>query len=144
KAAKNKTLLNLFSYTCTASVHAALKGAKTTSVDMSNTYLEWGKNNFTLNNIDAKKHSFIQADCISWLKTNKDKFDVIFLDPPTFSNSKRMDDILDIQRDHELLINLAMDSLKKDGILYFSNNYRRFKMSPQILEKFNCENIDKI
>lgn len=69
---------------------------------------------------------------------------MIFLDPPTFSNSKRMDDILDIQRDHELLINLAMDSLKKDGILYFSNNYRRFKMSTQILEKFNCENIDKI
>ncbi|MDE5002864.1 class I SAM-dependent methyltransferase, partial [Francisella tularensis] len=78
KAAKIISLLNLFSYTCTACVHAALKGAKTTSLDMSNTYLEWGKNNFTLNNIDAKKHIFIQADCISWLKTNKDKFDVIF------------------------------------------------------------------
>lgn len=86
----------MFSYTCTASIHAALKGAKTTSVDLSNTYLDWGKNNVTLNNIDAKKHNFIQADCISWLKTNKDKFEVIFLDPPTFSNSKRMDDILDI------------------------------------------------
>lgn len=144
KASKNKTLLNLFGYTCTASVHAALKGAKTTSVDMSNTYLEWGKNNFELNNLDIKKHNFIQADCISWLKPNSEKFDVIFLDPPTFSNSKRMDDILDIQRDHELLINLAMDSLKKDGVLYFSNNYRRFKMSQQIIAKFNCENIDKI
>jgi len=144
KASKNKTLLNLFSYTCTASVHAALKGAKTTSVDMSNTYLEWGKNNFELNNLDIKKHNFIQADCISWLKSNSEKFDVIFLDPPTFSNSKRMDDILDIQRDHELLINLAMDSLKKDGVLYFSNNYRRFKMSQEIIAKFNCENIDKV
>ncbi|MED7789318.1 bifunctional 23S rRNA (guanine(2069)-N(7))-methyltransferase RlmK/23S rRNA (guanine(2445)-N(2))-methyltransferase RlmL [Francisella sp. 19X1-34] len=143
KAAKNKTLLNLFSYTCTASVHSALKRAKTTSVDMSNTYLEWGKNNFTLNNIDHKKHNFIQADCIGWLKANTEKFDVIFLDPPTFSNSKRMDDILDVQRDHELLINLAMDSLKKDGVLYFSNNYRRFKMSQEIIDKFNCENIDK-
>ncbi|WP_432772684.1 bifunctional 23S rRNA (guanine(2069)-N(7))-methyltransferase RlmK/23S rRNA (guanine(2445)-N(2))-methyltransferase RlmL [Francisella salimarina] len=143
KASKNKTLLNLFSYTCTASVHAALKGAKTTSVDMSNTYLEWGKNNFELNNLDIKKHNFIQADCISWLKSNSEKFDVIFLDPPTFSNSKRMDDILDIQRDHELLINLAMDSLKKDGVLYFSNNYRRFKMSSEIIAKFDCENIDK-
>ncbi|WP_395167273.1 bifunctional 23S rRNA (guanine(2069)-N(7))-methyltransferase RlmK/23S rRNA (guanine(2445)-N(2))-methyltransferase RlmL [Francisella salimarina] len=143
KASKNKTLLNLFSYTCTASVHAALKGAKTTSVDMSNTYLEWGKNNFELNNLDIKKHKFIQADCISWLKSNSEKFDVIFLDPPTFSNSKRMDDILDIQRDHELLINLAMDSLKKDGVLYFSNNYRRFKMSSEIIAKFDCENIDK-
>ncbi|MEY8767342.1 bifunctional 23S rRNA (guanine(2069)-N(7))-methyltransferase RlmK/23S rRNA (guanine(2445)-N(2))-methyltransferase RlmL [Francisella philomiragia] len=144
KASKNKTLLNLFSYTCTASVHAALKGAKTTSVDMSNTYLEWGKNNFELNSLDIKKHNFIQVDCISWLKSNSDKFDVIFLDPPTFSNSKRMDDILDIQRDHELLINLAMDSLKKDGVLYFSNNYRRFKMSQEIIAKFNCENIDKV
>ncbi|QIW10160.1 bifunctional 23S rRNA (guanine(2069)-N(7))-methyltransferase RlmK/23S rRNA (guanine(2445)-N(2))-methyltransferase RlmL [Francisella sp. LA112445] len=143
KAAKNKTLLNLFSYTCTASVHSALKGAKTTSVDMSNTYLEWGKNNFTLNNIDHKKHNFIQADCIGWLKANTEKFDVIFLDPPTFSNSKRMDDILDVQRDHELLINLAMDSLKKDGVLYFSNNYRRFKISQEIIDKFSCENIDK-
>lgn len=143
KASKNKSLLNLFSYTCTASVHAALKDAKTTSVDMSNTYLEWGKNNFELNGLDHKKHEFIQADCIGWLKSNTQKFDVIFLDPPTFSNSKRMDDILDVQRDHELLINLAMDSLKKDGVLYFSNNYRRFKMSEEIISKFNCENIDK-
>lgn len=143
KSAKNKTLLNLFSYTCTASVHAALNGAKTTSVDMSNTYLEWGKNNFILNNINPRNHNFIQADCIGWLKANTEKFDVIFLDPPTFSNSKRMDDILDVQRDHELLINLAMDSLKKDGVLYFSNNYRRFKMSQEIIDKFNCENIDK-
>lgn len=88
KESKNKSLLNLFSYTCTASVHAALKGAKTTSVDMSNTYLDWGKRNFTLNNIDASKHEFIQSDCIGWLKSNTQKFDVIFLDPPTFSNSK--------------------------------------------------------
>ncbi|QIV96099.1 23S rRNA (guanine2445-N2)-methyltransferase / 23S rRNA (guanine2069-N7)-methyltransferase [Allofrancisella inopinata] len=143
KKAKNKSLLNLFSYTCTASVHAALLGAKTTSVDMSNTYLEWGRQNFKLNNLDVSKHSFIQSDCISWLKSNTQKFDVIFLDPPTFSNSKRMDDVLDIQRDHELLVNLAMDSLKKDGVLYFSNNYRRFKISETILNKYNCENIDK-
>lgn len=103
----------MFIYTCTASVYATSKDAKTTSVDMSNTYLDWGKNNFTLNNIDAKKHNFIQADCMSWLKTNKDKFEVIFLDSLTFSNSKRIDGIFDIQKDHELLINLAMDSLKK-------------------------------
>ncbi|ASG68250.1 23S rRNA (guanine(2445)-N(2))/(guanine(2069)-N(7))-methyltransferase [Francisella halioticida] len=143
KSAKDKSLLNLFSYTCTASVHASLKGTKTTNVDMSNIYLEWGKTNFILNNIDHKKHNFIQADCIGWLKSNTEKFDVVFLDPPTFSNSKRMDDILDVQRDHQLLINLAMDSLKKDGVLYFSNNYRRFKMSQEIIDKFNCENIDR-
>ncbi|MBK2043774.1 bifunctional 23S rRNA (guanine(2069)-N(7))-methyltransferase RlmK/23S rRNA (guanine(2445)-N(2))-methyltransferase RlmL, partial [Allofrancisella guangzhouensis] len=143
KSAENKSLLNLFSYTCTASVHAALLGSKTTSIDMSNTYLEWGKQNFKLNDLDVSKHNFIQSDCISWLKSNTQKFDVIFLDPPTFSNSKRMDDVLDVQKDHELLINLAMDSLKKDGILYFSNNYRRFKISEAILNKYSCENIDK-
>jgi 23S rRNA (guanine2445-N2)-methyltransferase / 23S rRNA (guanine2069-N7)-methyltransferase len=143
KAAANKSLLNLFSYTCTASVHATLKGAKTTSVDMSKTYLDWGKRNFTLNNINLVNHEFIQSDCIAWLKSSTQKFDVIFLDPPTFSNSKRMNDVLDIQRDHELLINLAMSLLKKDGVLYFSNNYRRFKISEVITSKFNCENIDK-
>ncbi|MFC4891856.1 bifunctional 23S rRNA (guanine(2069)-N(7))-methyltransferase RlmK/23S rRNA (guanine(2445)-N(2))-methyltransferase RlmL [Pseudofrancisella aestuarii] len=143
KASKYKTMLNLFSYTCTASVHAALNGAKTTSVDMSNTYLEWGMKNFDLNNIDRSKHSFIQADCIQWLKNNKQKFDVIFLDPPTFSNSKRMDDVLDVQRDHEMLIDLAMKSLNKDGVLYFSNNYRRFKIAQSIIDKYTCENIDK-
>ena len=143
KSSKNKQMLNLFSYTCTASVHSALNGAITTSVDMSNTYLEWGRKNFQLNNIDTSKHSFIQADCFQWLKNSKEKFDVIFLDPPTFSNSKRMDDILDVQRDHVQLINLTMSLLKKDGILYFSNNYRRFKIADEILNKFNCENIDK-
>ncbi|MDE5039684.1 RsmD family RNA methyltransferase, partial [Francisella tularensis subsp. holarctica] len=80
-----------------------------------NPYPQCPNNKTTPHNIDAKKQTFIQADCISWLKTNKHKFDVIFLDPPTFSHAKRMDDILDIQRDHELLSNLAMDSLKKDG-----------------------------
>jgi 23S rRNA (guanine2445-N2)-methyltransferase / 23S rRNA (guanine2069-N7)-methyltransferase len=143
KESKNKTLLNLFSYTCTASVHAALKGAKTTSVDMSNTYLDWGKRNFKLNEIKASQHEFIQADCIGWLKTNTQKFDVIFLDPPTFSNSKRMDDTLDVQRDHESLVNLTMNALEKDGVLYFSNNYRRFKMSQEILDQFDCKNIDE-
>lgn len=143
KEAKNKTLLNLFSYTCTASVHAALKGAKTTSVDMSNTYLDWGKKNFKLNGIDSSKHEFVQADCIGWLKANTQKFDVIFLDPPTFSNSKRMDDTLDVQRDHESLVNLAMNCLKKDGVLYFSNNYRRFKISQEVLDTYACENIDE-
>ncbi|MFT4693361.1 MAG: 23S rRNA (guanine2445-N2)-methyltransferase / 23S rRNA (guanine2069-N7)-methyltransferase [Francisella sp.] len=143
KESKNKTLLNLFSYTCTASVHAALKGAKTTSVDMSNTYLDWGKRNFKLNDIKASQHEFIQADCIGWLKINTQKFDVIFLDPPTFSNSKRMDDTLDVQRDHESLVNLTMNALEKDGVLYFSNNYRRFKMSQEILDQFDCKNIDE-
>ncbi|MCF6764691.1 bifunctional 23S rRNA (guanine(2069)-N(7))-methyltransferase RlmK/23S rRNA (guanine(2445)-N(2))-methyltransferase RlmL [Thiotrichales bacterium 19S3-7] len=140
--AQNKKLLNLFSYTCTASTLAALYGAKeVTSVDLSNTYLNWGKRNFQLNRVDLKKHKFIQADCLKWLEANKEKYDVIFLDPPTFSNSKRMTNTLDIQRDHSVLIKLAMKHLKADGILYFSNNYRKFKLDIQITQAYHCNDI---
>ena len=143
KTAKDKNILNLFSYTCTASVHAALNNATTTSVDMSKTYLDWGKRNFKLNNIDTSKHNFIQSDCISWLKSNLEKFDVIFLDPPTFSNSKRMSDILDIQRDHKEIIHLAMKSLKQNGTLIFTNNFKNFKMAQDIFTHYNTKNIDQ-
>ncbi|MFT6834156.1 MAG: 23S rRNA (guanine2445-N2)-methyltransferase / 23S rRNA (guanine2069-N7)-methyltransferase [Francisellaceae bacterium] len=137
-----KTLLNLFAYTCAASVQAALHEAKSvTSVDMSNTYLEWGERNFELNKLSTKKNEFIQADCFKWLESNREFFDVIFLDPPTFSNSKRMDDTLDVQRDHVDLIKLTMRSLKHGGKLFFSNNYRRFKFDSEALSKFKCEDI---
>jgi 23S rRNA (guanine2445-N2)-methyltransferase / 23S rRNA (guanine2069-N7)-methyltransferase len=141
-ASIGKTLLNLFSYTCTASVQAALAGAHSvTSVDMSNTYLEWGRKNFELNKIPIKNHNFIQSDCLSWLETNTIDYNVIFLDPPTFSNSKRMVDTLDIQRDHTLLITKAMKRLKKGGVLFFSNNYRKFKINPDLIASFDYENI---
>ncbi len=145
KSSQYKTLLNLFAYTCSASVEAALQGAKTISVDMSKTYLEWGKRNFTLNKLDLNQHIFIQADCLSWLKEavkSAKTFDVIFLDPPTFSNSKRMQMVLDIQQDHVELIDLAMRLLAKNGILYFSNNYRRFKLDADLLTRYNCQSID--
>ena len=110
KLSQNKAVLNLFAYTCTASVHAALSAAsEVVSVDLSKTYLAWGEENFRLNGLNPRRHQFIQADCLQWLREQRpqQRFDVIFLDPPTFSNSKRMDDILDVQRDHVMLLKLA-------------------------------------
>ncbi|MDF1758306.1 MAG: bifunctional 23S rRNA (guanine(2069)-N(7))-methyltransferase RlmK/23S rRNA (guanine(2445)-N(2))-methyltransferase RlmL [Legionellaceae bacterium] len=135
--------LNCFCYTGTASVHAALAGAITTNVDLSNTYLNWATDNFKLNSLDYSKHQFIQFDCLEWLKITKDRFDVIFLDPPSFSNSKRMSETLDIQRDHEELIKSAMKLLNTDGVLYFSTNLRQFKLSPNIANQYNLIDISK-
>ncbi len=101
-------------------MHAALSGAITTNVDLSQTYLQWARENFALNHIHINKHQFIAADCTYWLKKSRDRFDIIFLDPPSFSNSKKMTGILDIQRDHLDLITLAMRLLNQDGTLYFS------------------------
>lgn len=133
--------LNCFCYTATASVHAALGGALTTNVDLSNTYLTWAKENFKVNRLNLTQHQFIQADCLTWLKQTPDRFDVIFLDPPSFSNSKRMGQILDIQRDHESLIRTAMHLLYPGGILYFSTNLRSFKISASIKEYYKVRDI---
>lgn len=133
--------LNCFCYTASASVHAALAGALTTNVDLSNTYLRWAEDNFRLNHIDLSMHQFIQLDCREWMKSTKDRFDVIFLDPPSFSNSKRMTDTLDIQRDHVALVNAAMHLLNPDGILYFSTNFRQFKLDAILEEKYAVEDI---
>ncbi len=133
--------LNCFCYTASASIHAALAGASTTNVDLSNTYLRWAEDNFRLNHIDLSRHQFIQYDCREWMKITRDRFDVIFLDPPSFSNSKRMKDTLDVQRDHVVLINAAMRLLNPDGVLYFSTNFRPFKMDPQLEEKYAIVDI---
>ncbi len=144
--APGKRFLNLFAYTATATVHAAKGGAtKSVSVDMSNTYLDWARQNFDLNHLD-KKHSLVRANCLEWLEqqaSRKDKpvFDLIFLDPPTFSNSKRMDEAFDIQQDHVRLIQQATHLLDKHGILYFSTNYRKFKMDSQALNHLYMEDI---
>ncbi len=143
--AKNKDFLNLFSYTCTASVHAAMGGARsTTSVDMSTTYLNWGRKNLTLNGFSEQNHEFIQADCLQWLKDARKsakRYDVIFMDPPSFSNSKRMDGVLDVQRDHVELIQQCMDILRPGGQLIFSTNYRRFKIEHDALKQFDLEDV---
>jgi len=140
--AKGKSLLNLFCYTAAVSVQAALGGAKRTlSIDMSNTYLDWAQRNFDLNQLSAKNHHLLRADCLKWLEGDGEQFDVIFLDPPTFSNSKKMDTVLDVQRDHGDLIRNAMARLVPDGVLIFSNNFRKFKMDELVTRQFNVENI---
>lgn len=133
--------LNCFCYTASASVHAALAGAITTNVDLSNTYLKWAEENFKLNKLNVSRHQFIQYDCREWLRNTRDRFDVIFLDPPSFSNSKKMLDTLDIQRDHAVLIHSAMRLLNPSGILYFSTNLRQFKMSSAICEQYAVQDM---
>jgi 23S rRNA (guanine2445-N2)-methyltransferase / 23S rRNA (guanine2069-N7)-methyltransferase len=147
--AKNKRFLNLFAYTGTATVHAAIGGAKsTTTVDMSNTYINWAKNNMALNK-STGEHEFIQADCLEWLDQEASQpyprqYDLIFLDPPTFSNSKRMDDVFDIQNHHVQLIKNAVALLAPDGVLYFSTNFRRFKIDKPALPELTLEDITAI
>ena len=139
---KGKRFLNLFCYTATATVQAALAGAKSSlSIDMSNTYLDWAGRNFDLNSLNTSNHELLRADCIKWLETEGEIFDVIFLDPPTFSNSKKMDSVLDIQRDHGDMIRAAMAKLAPQGVLIFSNNFRKFKLDVLTERQFNCENI---
>jgi len=129
ETAQGRDMLNLFAYTGTASVQAALGGAKsTTSVDLSRTYLEWAKENFQLNGLNAEQHQVVRADCLSWLQEAKQQWDLIFLDPPTFSNSSQMDDTLDIQRDHLKLLDNALARLRPGGLLIFSCNLRNFRM----------------
>ncbi len=143
--AKDKHVLNLFCYTGSVSVHAALGGAKSvTSVDMSNTYLNWAKENFDVNGLKGP-YEFIKRDCIEWINETHHaaKFDLIFIDPPSFSNSKRMEASWDVQRDHLALLQVAKSKLNSGGIIFFSNNLRSFKLDEAELVKsgFMIKNI---
>lgn len=141
---QGKAFLNLFCYTATASVHAALGGAASSvSVDMSKTYLDWAARNFSLNNINPVRHELINADCTKWLQDCRQGFDVIMLDPPSFSNSKKMQDVFDVQRDHVSLVKRCMELLNPGGVLYFSNNLRSFKLDEAQLSRFNIRNISE-
>ncbi|MBW7982431.1 bifunctional 23S rRNA (guanine(2069)-N(7))-methyltransferase RlmK/23S rRNA (guanine(2445)-N(2))-methyltransferase RlmL [Enterobacillus tribolii] len=129
KMSKGKDFLNLFAYTGSASVHAGLGGARsTTTVDMSRTYLEWAERNLQLNGLSGRQHRLIQADCLSWMRDCREQFDLIFIDPPTFSNSKRMENTFDVQRDHLQLMADLQRILRRGGTIMFSNNKRGFKM----------------
>ena len=140
--ARGKRVLNLFCYTAAASVHAALGGATSSlSIDMSNSYLEWAGRNFALNGLDLKQHQLLRADCLEWLEREQGAFDLVFLDPPTFSNSKKMEQVLDIQRDHGALIGHAMAVLAPGGTLVFSNNFRKFSMDQAVLQNWQVEAI---
>lgn len=146
KEARGKHFLNLYSYTSTASLHAALGGAaSTTSVDLSNTYLNWSKENFVLNGLTVdhadEQHQFFASDCFEWLKEGHEQYDLIFIDPPTFSNSKKFYGTFDVQRDHISLLKRAMNRLTTEGTLYFSNNYRGFELDEEIEAMFNVQEI---
>jgi 23S rRNA (guanine2445-N2)-methyltransferase / 23S rRNA (guanine2069-N7)-methyltransferase len=128
--ASGKTFLNLFAYTGTASVFAAAGGARaTTSVDLSRTYLDWARRNLEHNGFgDEVRHRLIQADVLDWLEQPQERYDLIFLDPPTVSRSKRMERAFDVQRDHVPLIRAALLKLAPQGLLLFSTNFRRFRL----------------
>ena len=146
KEAKDKDFLNLFSYTCSASVAAALGGAKSTvSVDMSRTYLEWGMENFKLNHLATDKAQFIQADCLAWLSQDQGLlFDLIYIDPPTFSNSKRMETSFDVKRDQVALLSNLTRHLKDGGEVIFCTNFRGFVIDESIKDYgFEIENISE-
>ncbi len=138
--AQGKDFLNLFAYTGSGTVHAACGGAKsTTTVDMSNTYLEWAKDNMKLNGQVGRQHQFIQADCLQWLEQASGQYDLIFIDPPTFSNSKRMEQSFDVQRDHIQLMKNLKRILREGGTIVFSNNKRHFKMDMEELDNLGLE-----
>ena len=139
---RGKRFLNLFCYTGVASVQAAVAGANsTTSVDLSGTYLEWCASNLSLNGFAGVQHRLVQADALRWLEAEKNRYDVIFCDPPTFSNSARAEDF-DIQREQVRLLRACVDRLTSEGVLYFSNNFRRFKLDVEAVSEFaNCEDI---
>jgi 23S rRNA (cytosine1962-C5)-methyltransferase len=128
--AKGKRVLNLFSYTASFSVHASNQGATfTKSVDMSNTYTEWAKDNFVLNGISLKENELIRADCLKFLDDEIQhgaRYDIIVIDPPTISRSKKMDQLFDIQKDYVLLIRKAQELLNRKGVIFFSTNSRKF------------------
>lgn len=143
KLSKDKKILNLFSYTCSVSVHAAIGGGEVTSVDLSKTYINWGRENFVLNDIEPSKHHFIVGDCLKYLSECKDKFDLIFIDPPSFSNSKKFEGVFDVQRDHEKMLEQAKELLNPNGLIIFSNNLRSFKISEKLKTIFQINDITK-
>jgi 23S rRNA (guanine2445-N2)-methyltransferase / 23S rRNA (guanine2069-N7)-methyltransferase len=146
KLARDKRFLNLFAYTGAATVHAAMGGASsTTTVDLSNTYLDWARRNLELNGIRGYLHELIQADCLIWLEQEASRsercYDLIFLDPPTFSNSKRMRGPFDVQRDHVDILRQTASLLAPDGLLIFSTNFRKFRLDVESLPGLAIEDI---
>ena len=147
KLARGKRFLNLFAYTGAASVYAALGGARSvTSVDMSSAYLDWMQKNFGLNQLAPSHYEFILADCLQWLQAaqeNARRYDLILLDPPTFSNSKRMDQTWEVQRDHAAMIHQAMHLLADDGLLLFSCNRKKFALDDALQRSLACREISR-
>ncbi len=141
--ARGRDVLNLFAYTGTATAHAAWGGARSTvSVDLSPTYLAWAEDNLKQNGFATRAHQLVQADCLTWLRmASRDQFDLLFVAPPTFSNSKRTDDDFELQRDHVALLEACLTRLRPGGRIYFSNHFRRFKMDATFAAAHTCRNI---
>jgi 23S rRNA (cytosine1962-C5)-methyltransferase len=138
KQSKGKRVLNLFCYSGSLSVAAAAGGAvHVNSVDLNPNYLDWARENFKANKLSLNPHLFTRADILYWLQDkvahDEERYDVIILDPPTFSNSKRTPNVLDIELDHAFMIEACLARLTEDGVLYFSSNKRQFKIDPQVL-----------
>ena len=140
-----KRFLNLFAYTGSFTVYAAAGGAReSVSVDLSNTYQSWTRRNFELNQMDLAAHRLVRADVLRYLDEagrRGDKFDLIVLDPPSFSNSKKMRDVLDVQRDHPRLIQQSMTLLHRGGELVFSTNLRGFALDEAALPGIDAQEI---
>jgi len=136
--AQGKRFLNLFGYTGSFTVYAASGGAKeTTTVDLSNTYLDWARRNLTLNSLWGPQHKLIRDDVVEWLQDeakSERRYDLVVLDPPSFSASKRMRHSFDVQRDQAKLLGDAVGVLAPGGVLYFSTNYKGFELQPLGLE----------
>ncbi len=143
--AAGKRILNLFCYTGSFSVYAAAGAASgVTSVDLSKTYLSWAEDNFEANNLNKNKHHFIHADVKQYLKTlQPNSFDLVVIDPPTFSNSKRMKDFLDIQRDHVELLNDVLKATTTNGVVYFSTNLSSFMLEKDEIKASEIKDITK-
>jgi 23S rRNA (guanine2445-N2)-methyltransferase / 23S rRNA (guanine2069-N7)-methyltransferase len=145
--AAGRDFLNLFAYTGTATVYAARGGAaSTTTLDMSATYLNWARRNMALNGFVGSQHQYVQADCLAWLDQagrGRRRYGLIFLDPPSFSASKRMSGTFDVQRDHVALIEETTRLLAPGGTLIFSNNLRRFRMDRAALSGLTIEDISR-
>jgi 23S rRNA (guanine2445-N2)-methyltransferase / 23S rRNA (guanine2069-N7)-methyltransferase len=144
-AAPGQRFLNLFAYTGTATVYAAAGGAAgTTSVDLSRTYLQWAQRNLAINGLAGASHTFVQADCRQWLQQGahaSDRFDLIFIDPPTFSNSKRMEGVLDIGRDHSEMIDACARLLARGGLIVFSTNAQRFRLDETLATRYDVRDV---
>lgn len=139
---RDRHFLNLFCYTGSATVHAALAGARSSvSVDLNPRYLAWAEANLALNGFSTSQHRLVQADVGAWLDKGGEQFEVIFMDAPTFSNSKRTPNVLDIQRDQGVLVRAAMRHLAREGVLIFSNNYRRFRLDEDLAAEFDVRDI---
>ncbi|ASK26459.1 class I SAM-dependent methyltransferase [Neisseria chenwenguii] len=147
ETAAGKRFLNLFSYTGSFTVYAATGGAVCSeTVDLSNTYLDWARRNFALNGIDEAAHKIVRADVFQYFQmasSEGKQFDLIVMDPPSFSNSKKMPGILDIQLDQQKLITGAMRLLASDGLLYFSNNLRSFTLDEAVCEQYRVKDVSK-